>query len=399
MSPADGVIAVDPVQSRDRVESEVTQAARISEGPLVPPPSLSRFNLAFALMSVIPLLIAFYLVTVRFFSLDILIGLNGVYFLFAVAFSLLGLLVGRRIIQETLQQLVAANVKSEQLLAELTNVNEQLRTSKSSLERSHEELRDAHLQLMQATKMESVGRLAAGVAHEVKNPLAIILAGVELLPLYLKDPDQRVETILRDIVISVNRADDVVKGLLNFSSPQELQVTAIDLNDIVEQALALVRHELVKSHVNLTKQFGTPLRSLRLDSNKIQQVFINLFMNALHAMPEGGTLTVTTYGKQLREVGNRVGNRRTDRFRVGEEVVVAEVEDTGSGIHPDKLPKIFDPFFTTKPPGKGTGLGLTVTQTIIELHGGTIDITNRPQGGVQVRIMFPVEIRNSGRIS
>jgi signal transduction histidine kinase len=109
-------------------------------------------------------------------------------------------------------------------------------------------------------------------------------------------------------------------------------------------------------------------------------------------MPQGGTLLVRTYSKQLQvgEIDHDAGSRAADRFRAGETVVITEVLDTGTGISEEKLAKIFDPFFTTKPTGKGTGLGLTVTKKIVELHGGTIEIRNRPEGGVLVTIMFRV---------
>jgi len=108
-------------------------------------------------------------------------------------------------------------------------------------------------------------------------------------------------------------------------------------------------------------------------------------------MPEGGTLAIKTYTKQLTEVIHNEGSRKADHFSIGETVVMAEVEDTGTGIPKDQLAEIFDPFFTTKPTGKGTGLGLTVTKKIIDLHGGTIDIGNRKEGGVRATIMFKAQ--------
>lgn len=366
--------------------------------------ALARFNTAFALMSVIPILICYYLVTVRFFSVWILVGMNGAYFLLAVIVALLGLLAGRLIIQDVVKDLVEANLRSERLVAELARVNEQLqqeltqrRKAEEQLQRanteltlSHDELQSTQLQLIQAAKMESVGRLAAGVAHEVKNPLAIILAGVEALSRYLKSPDQEVTSVLRDIDESVTRADAVIRGLLDFSAQEDLDMHLDELNPAVEQALALVKHELAASHIALVKTVGQDLPRLWLDRHKIEQTFVNLFMNAIHAMPHGGTLTVRTsvrrFPSVLPEVS--VGHRKTDRFQVGETVVAAEVEDTGSGIPSDKLPKVFDPFFTTKPAGKGTGLGLTVTRKIIELHGGTIEIENRQEGGIRVTLLF-----------
>ncbi len=359
--------------------------------------ALSRFHQAFALMSVIPLLIAFYLVTVRFFSLDLLVGLNAVYFIFAVAFALLGLFVGRRIIQDAIQHLVEANARSERLLGELATLNTQLtrelterRRSEEQLKASNAALQTTQLQLIQAAKMESIGRLAAGVAHEVKNPLAIILMGVAALSRLLKVEDANAAAILKDIADSVNRADAVIKGLLDFSAPEELTLDLADLNAVIEQSLLLVKHELDKRHIALVKQLSDELPWLKLDRRKIEQAFINLFMNAIHAMSDGGTLTVRTGLTQLMQVGSGVGHRRTDRFQLGATVVVAEVEDTGPGIEAAKLATIFDPFFTTKPTGQGTGLGLTVTQKILELHGGTVQIRNLDGRGAGVTLCFRV---------
>jgi signal transduction histidine kinase len=128
----------------------------------------------------------------------------------------------------------------------------------------------------------------------------------------------------------------------------------------------------------------------------VKQVFVNVLTNAVHAMPQGGTLTLRTYAKTLasHEVDRDAGSRLANRFRAGETVVVAEVIDTGTGVSADKLAHVFDPFFTTKGQGKGTGLGLTVAKQIVELHGGTIQVTNRAAGGFRVSITFPTPRRN-----
>ena len=127
-----------------------------------------------------------------------------------------------------------------------------------------------------------------------------------------------------------------------------------------------------------------------VDANRIKQVFLNLLTNAIHAMPEGGVLLVRACARQLKsgEVGHDAGSRQADQFHPGQSVVVAEILDSGTGIPTDKLSHIFDPFFTTKPTGKGTGLGLTVAKRIVELHGATIDVRNRPEGGVIVTLIF-----------
>ncbi len=161
---------------------------------------------------------------------------------------------------------------------------------------------------------------------------------------------------------------------------------------MIEQSLALVRHELTAVPITLVRELAENLPAIWLDKNKVKQVFVNILTNATHAMPGGGTLTVKTYARQLQpeEIGADAGSRLADRFRVGDTVVVTEVIDTGTGISEEKLTQIFDPFFTTKPTGKGTGLGLTVTRKIVELHGGSIEIRNRKEGGVVVTILFKV---------
>jgi len=237
--------------------------------------------------------------------------------------------------------------------------------------RAEEELRATQLQLMQSAKLESVGRLAAGVAHEVKNPLAIIQQGTAYLSQasFATDEDT-VALVLEKMENAVNRADGVVRGLLDFSAPTSVEVRPAELNAVVEQSLLLVKHELVKAHVSVDKVLGENLPLLKLDRHKIEQVFVNLFMNAIQAMPEGGMLTVKTATKKLTELGSDVGRRKTDGFRIGETLFVVEVEDTGTGIPDEELVRVFDPFFTTKRTIKGTGLGLSVTQKIIELHRG-----------------------------
>lgn len=261
------------------------------------------------------------------------------------------------------------------------------------LKQANVELHALQLQLIQAEKMESVGRLAAGVAHEVKNPLSIILMGANYLSDQVATGDDVARNVLQDIDHAVRRADSVIRGLLDFSAPSALSLNVEELNFIVEQSLLLVKHEMDKSHIRAVKELTENLPAVKLDKGKIEQVFVNIFMNAIHAMPGGGQLTVRTYAKQVTEIGHNAGSRKADHFRIGDTVLVAEVEDTGTGIPPDQLTKIFDPFFTTKPTGKGTGLGLSVTSKIVALHGGTIDIRNREEGGARVTIMFKAQER------
>lgn len=244
---------------------------------------------------------------------------------------------------------------------------------------AHEELKSAQMRLIQTAKLESIGRLSAGVAHEVKNPLAIIQLGIDYLTRTLKDtasPDC-LESV-REMGDATGQADAVIKGLLDFSRSEPLCLVPQDLNAVIEESLLLVKHELTQHHVLLEKNLAGQLPQVAVDRNKLKQVFINVFMNAIQAMGDSGTLSVKT----------RVTPAETGA--AGQRVVM-QTEDTGTGIPEDKLDKLFEPFFTTKPAGFGTGLGLSVSGKIIELHRGTISIANRTGiRGAVVTITLPV---------
>jgi PAS domain S-box-containing protein len=263
------------------------------------------------------------------------------------------------------------------------------------LKKSHADLKAAQMQLIEAEKLESVGRIAAGVAHEVKNPLAILLMGIDYLESEPSAADPGVAMILKDMRDAVHRGDAIVRGLLDFSAVRKLDLEPTDLNAIIEKSLLLVRHELVKANLTAVRRFADGLPPVMIDSIKMQQVFVNLFMNAVHAMKQEGTLTVTTRVRTVTDVAHNPGERDADRLRAGELMVEAQVDDTGHGVAADKITKVFDPFFTTKPTGSGTGLGLTVVKKIIELHGGQIQLMNRPEGGVRVVVALRA---GSGRV-
>ena len=269
----------------------------------------------------------------------------------------------------------------------LKAANSELSMALTNLKEASEALRSIQLQLIEAEKMKSIGRLAAGVAHEVKNPLAIITMGVDYLE-GQPNEDRNTQEILKEIRSAVKRADNVIRGLLDFSAPRQLEVSEANLTEIIERAMVLVRGEMSGRPFEVVMDFQPKLPVLRLDRMKVEQVFVNLITNAVHAMPEGGKLTVRVLSKQLTGIGENLAGSAAEAFHVGDQVVVAEVDDTGTGIPESKLGKIFDPFYTTKPTGKGTGLGLTVTRSIIDLHGGTIEITNRPEGGARATVMF-----------
>jgi PAS domain S-box-containing protein len=262
--------------------------------------------------------------------------------------------------------------------------------SEQLLHEAYENLRNTQMQLIQAAKMESVGRLSAGVAHEVKNPLAITLMGIEYLRNSLKPLDPQISEVLEDMLAAVRRADRVIRGLLDFSSPRKVQLHPAHLNLVVEEAVQMMKYDFGHSHVHVDLQLKDDLPLVQLDTYKMEQVLVNLFMNATHAMEGGGELTVRTLlidPNQLDGVDFKVN---LGCFKVRCPHVALLVEDTGRGIPEDQLESIFDPFFTTKPTGKGTGLGLTVVRSMVEMHNGSIYFENRSLGGALAIILLPV---------
>jgi len=276
-------------------------------------------------------------------------------------------------------------------ITERIRAEEDLRRAHEDLSKSHGELKAAQLQLIQAAKMESIGTLAAGVAHEVKNPLATMTMGLNYLEKKTAPEDDTTRMVLTEMRDAIGRADRITRGLLDFAAAHQLDVRAEDLNRMLDQTLVLLRHELNQQQIELVTEFEPHLPPVAIEKNQIQQVFVNVLMNAIQAMTGGGTLRVRTSKRRVAKPTLDEGSRTSIQLFVGDTVVAAEIEDSGPGIPPDNLTKIFDPFFTTKPTGVGTGLGLPVSKKIIELHGGTIDITNRPEGGVRVTIMLRAE--------
>ena len=249
-------------------------------------------------------------------------------------------------------------------------------------------LENAQQQLIHAEKMESIGRLAAGVAHEVKNPLAIIQMASDFLAKEVIG-NRDAHAVVKDIDEAVERANSIVRGLLDFSRDEKLDMRVENINEIIERALQLLAYELRKQQVEVITELDNSLPKIKLDSVKLQQVFINLFMNAAHAMNERGQLTVRSCVHRI-SGEHELRHDREQAFKVNEKVVRIEVADTGPGIAEADQKKIFDPFYTSKPVGEGTGLGLSVSQNIINLHHGLLDVHNGAEGGAVFIMLFKI---------
>ena len=260
---------------------------------------------------------------------------------------------------------------------ELAVRQQELMRAVTFLEESHRQLQTAQLQLIQAEKLESVGRLAAGIAHEVKNPLTVIMMGVEYLQRQGVAGSADVIRLLQDMEISARQANQVIHELLSFAMPGPLQRTPASVNTAIENALGFVRHEFASGQTRVERDLATTLPALSMDSNKIEQVFVNLFLNAIQAMPAGGTLTVRS-----RLDGSHAGSAGPAR-------IVVEVQDSGCGADAATLSQMLEPFFTTKQ--KGSGLGLTIVQKIVELHGGTVQLSTPEAGGLCANVSFPLD--------
>ena len=275
-----------------------------------------------------------------------------------------------------------------QILNLLLSTYETAVQTNHDLIKAHEELKAAQGQLIEAEKLQSVGRLAAGIAHEVRNPLAILEMGISFLVERPMAEDDRV--VIDEMREAVRRANSVITGLMDLSSPNELGMREMNVNDVIAQALAIFSDQLAERKIEVRRALAEGLQVTRLDVNKMEQVFLNVFANARDSMPSGGVLTVSTRQKLLekKEVDYDAGDRSGSRFRAGDRAVIIEISDTGAGLPDEKLNKVFDPFFSTKPTGKGMGLGLTVAKKIIDLHGGKIALENLDGGGVKVTIVL-----------
>lgn len=222
--------------------------------------------------------------------------------------------------------------------------------------------------LIQAEKLSSIGLLAAGVAHEVNTPLAVITTQAQMLMRQMPGDDPRART-LDKVIKQAFRASEIVNNLLKFSRVSGSEYAELDLNRVIRETLSLADPMLRASRISVNVQLGSSLPAIFGNSGKLQQVFMNLILNARDAMPRGGELTIATESENSS--------------------VHVEVSDNGVGIPPDHLGKIFDPFFTTKAASRGTGLGLAVAYGIIREHAGKIQVESAVGQGTSFRLEFP----------
>ncbi len=246
-----------------------------------------------------------------------------------------------------------------------------------SLKNRDEQLKNYTQQkIMESERLATIGQLAAGVAHELNNPLGGILVYSHLLLEKMESADPKKEQ-LEKIVTQATRCKDIVKGLLDFSRQTEPKLDSTDVNELLQSTLSLVENQSLFQNIHIIKKFSPNLPKTMLDKAQIQQVFINIILNASESMNEKGKLTIAT--------------------KVSKEDQSIEIEftDTGCGIPEAYLEKLFEPFFTTKEVGRGTGLGLAISYGIVQKHNGTIQVESHPDKGTTFTIKIPIIAENN----
>ena len=275
--------------------------------------------------------------------------------------------------------LARAGIEALETLVFLFLILISLRVRKAghTIERQKEQLEVANRQLLEADKLASVGELASGMAHEINNPVGIILARTDYILTTQDDLSAETKEDLKVVRNQAERVASTVRSLLTFARPSPLSIKRVDLVQVVDQAIALEAPRCHTAKIEIEHSSSGRIPAIHADPDRLQQVLVNLMNNAIDSMPGGGRLNIS--------LANGGGGQ-----------VVINISDTGTGIEEGDQARIFDPFFTTKPAGKGTGLGLAVSYGIIRDHGGEIRVNSFPGEGSTFSIVLPVENNGHG---
>ncbi len=292
----------------------------------------------------------------------------------------------------------ATKLKKEEDLRK--RAEEELRKSHDGLTQAHEELKqsldklqNAQDQIIRSEKLASVGRLAAGVCHEILNPLNIISGHIQALTLE-RDNDPSLMEDFESVMEEIQRIEKIISGLLKFSRKEEMVFKPADINAELESVLALTEKEMLLGGIQVVREFDVALPEFKFDANRMRQVFLNLINNARHAMDKGGTLTVSTQIILIKTEGGKTFkmpfNPESSDEAGATPFLKIQFADTGKGIHQENLNKLFEPFFTTKPEDQGTGLGLSICYSIIEKHSGNLEVESVFGKGAIFTIELPI---------
>jgi signal transduction histidine kinase/ActR/RegA family two-component response regulator len=280
----------------------------------------------------------------------------------------------------TEREQILLSILASQATVGIENINlyQELQKKIEDLKNTIKHLNQAQTQLIQSEKLAALGRFSAGIAHEVKNPLAIILGGIEFLDKKLSRANIDTKVAIEKIKESTLRANTIVQNLLQFAKPSELRIERITVRDLINETLSLFKYRIHLTNIHIETQFIEQHIYIGVDKNQMQQVLFNIFMNAVEAMPKKGRIKVKVYKTTLAKIS-------PDRL-----FCVIEIIDNGMGISKDDLARIFEPFFTTKRYKKGTGLGLPIAKKIIENHRGKLMVKSKLGKGTDIKIILPI---------
>ena len=238
------------------------------------------------------------------------------------------------------------------------------------------DLNEKQAMLIESEKMASLGVLSAGIAHEINNPLGVILGHAQMLLKELKEKKSLADTqesikLLETIESYTRRCSYIVNSLIQFAREKRMEMVSVDINNTIENALMFTQNRIINKNIEILKNFSDNLPSVQADQIHLEQVFINIILNADASMPQGGSLNITT--------------------QIIKSKIRVLFQDSGGGISTENMNKIFQPFFSTKDPGKGTGLGLSLSYGIIQAHGGDIKIKSQIDKGTSVEVFLPIK--------
>jgi len=247
------------------------------------------------------------------------------------------------------------------------------------LRMAYDKLKETRDQLIQKDKMASLGRLASGVAHEIRNPMEIISMGVDYLEGLIPQDRADAKEAVDRIFTAIERVNAIIEDILKFSHKTEFKIECVNITDLIENVLSMAGHSIKKAKVVVNKDFPDPNLCVAGCPNMLSQVFLNLINNAIDAMETCPVKRIDIWisKQKAKDIGYKTGYRRADYFSIGDDMIVVGISDTGKGMPEDVMMKIFEPFFTTKPQGSGTGLGLSLAHMIIDRMRGTIDVESR----------------------
>ncbi len=283
-------------------------------------------------------------------------------------------------------EIARLTVSLNRMLKRLAENKERMEAQIRSLELANQQLQKAREEVVRSEKLSSIGRLAAGVAHEVGNPIGAILGYTSLLMSHTEN-DKEARDYLSRIEKEITRVDNIVRELLDFSRTSPGCSTPVDVNALVSESVSFFSHQKLTASVEFELRLEENPGMIWADPDQLKQVLINLMFNACDAMGNSGRLIITTCRTPLPE------STEGDSGQQPQEAIEISVSDTGKGIASSELNKIFDPFYTTKPPGKGTGLGLAISLRIVESFGGGISVESIEGKGSTFNIRLPLERR------